>query len=40
MVAEAEVLFGVEDFEESGAWVAAEVGPELVDLVEHEDGVT
>ena len=39
MVAERRVLLGVEDFQERRRGVAAEVGAELVDLVEHEDGV-
>ena len=39
MVAEGRVLLRVEDFEEGGGGVAAEVGAELVDLVEHEDRV-
>ena len=39
MVAEGRVLLGVEDFQQRGRGVAAEVGAELVDLVEHEDRV-
>ena len=39
MVAERRVLLGVEDFQQRGRGVAAEVGAELVDLVEHEDRV-
>ena len=39
MVAEGRVLLGVEDFQERGRGIAAEVGAELVDLVEHEDRV-
>ncbi len=39
MVAEGEVLLRVEDFEQRGGGVAAEVRAELVNLVEHEDGV-
>ena len=39
MVAEGRVLLGVEDLQERGRGVAAEVGAELVDLVEHEDRV-
>jgi hypothetical protein len=39
VVLEAEVLLRVEHFEERRRRVAAEVHPELVDLVEHEDRV-
>ncbi len=39
MVAKCRVLLGIEHFQERRRGVAAEVGPELVDLVEHEDGV-
>ena len=39
MVAKCRVLLGVENFQECRGGVAAEVGAELVDLVEHEDGV-
>src|SRR5438034_7272034 len=39
VVAERVVLLGVEHLEERRAWVAAEVRADLVDLVEHEDGV-
>ena len=39
MVAERGVLLGVEDFQQRGGRIAAEIGAELVDLVEHEDGV-
>src|SRR5690606_3335307 len=33
------VLLGVEDLEQRGGGIAAEVAPELVDLVEHEHGI-
>src|SRR5450631_1211413 len=33
------VLFGVEDLQQRRCWIAAEVVPQLVDLVEHEDRV-
>ncbi len=39
VVAEGVVLLGVERFEQRGRGVATEVAAELVDLVEHEDGV-
>ena len=39
VVGEAEVLLRVEHLEERRAGIAAEVGPELVDLVEHHGGV-
>ena len=39
MVHEREVLLGVEDLEECGGGVAAEVRPQLVHLVQHEDRV-
>jgi hypothetical protein len=39
VVAEARVLLRVEHLEQGGGGVAAEVGPELVDLVQHEHGV-
>jgi hypothetical protein len=39
VVGEGMVLLGVEDFQESGGWVAAEVGSDLVDFVEEYDGV-
>jgi hypothetical protein len=39
VVAERLVLLGVEDLEERRGRVAAEVGADLVDLVEDEDGV-
>jgi hypothetical protein len=39
VVGEREVLLGVEHLEERGRRIAAEVGPDLVDLVEHDDRV-
>src|SRR5262249_26058675 len=39
MIHEHEVLFRIEDFEQRGRWVAAEVGRHLVDFVEHEHWV-
>ena len=39
MVGEGVVLLGVEHFQEGGGRVAAEIGAELVDFVEHHDGV-
>ena len=39
MVGEAVVLLGIEDFEEGGGGVAAEVHADFVDFIEHEDGV-
>ena len=39
MVGEAVVLLRVEHLEQRRGRIAAEVGPELVDLVEHHDGV-
>jgi hypothetical protein len=39
VVAECGVLLGVEDLEKRRGRVAAEVHPQLVDLVEHEDRV-
>ena len=39
MVAEGEVLLGIEHLEQGRRGIAPEVGPDLVDLVHHEDGV-
>ena len=39
MVAEVDVLLRVEHLEQRRRGIAPEIGPELVDLVEHEDGV-
>ena len=39
VVLEREVLLRVEDLQQGGAGVTAEIGPQLVDLVEHEHGV-
>ena len=39
VIAEGVVLFGIENLEESGGWIAAVVGADLVDLVEHENGI-
>ena len=39
VVAKRGVLLGIEHFQERRRGVAAEVGTQLVDLVEHEDGV-
>src|SRR5690606_26904093 len=38
-VHEGVVLRGVEDFEERGGGIAVKAHAELVDLVEHEDGI-
>ena len=39
VIAELSVLFGVEHFQQGGSRIAAEIGAELVDLVQHEDRV-
>src|ERR1019366_3819338 len=39
VVAVGGILFGVEDFEEGAGGVAAEIAAQLIDFVEHEDGV-
>src|SRR5438270_3152899 len=39
VIAEGRVLLGIESFEQSRRRVAAEVATELVDFVEHEDGI-
>ena len=39
MIVEGVVLLGVEDLEQSGGGIAPEVISELVDFIEHEDGV-
>src|SRR5690606_30801600 len=39
IVPESEILFGVEHFEESRAWVAAKIRADLVDLIEHNERV-
>src|SRR5260370_17052648 len=39
VIAEGRILFRVEDFHQRGGRVAAEVAAELVDFVEHHDGV-
>src|SRR6185369_11445815 len=35
VVAKGGILFGIQDFEKRGAWIAAKIGADLVDLVEH-----
>ena len=39
MVAESVVLLRIEDFQQGGRWIAAPVGADFIDLVEHKDGV-
>jgi hypothetical protein len=39
MIREGVVLFGIENFEQRGRWIASEVVTDLVDLIHHEDGV-
>ena len=39
IVAEAVVLLGIQDFQQSGSWVAAEIGGQFVDLIEEEDRI-
>src|SRR6266496_1823750 len=39
VVYEHEVLLGIENFQQSGGWVATEIHGHLVHFIEHEDGV-
>src|SRR3954464_2650879 len=39
MIGERRVLLGIEHLEQGGRWIAAEIGRQLVDLVEHEDRI-
>ena len=39
VVLEGAVLFGVQNFQQGGCGIAAEVGSHFVDFVEHEDGI-
>ena len=39
MIGEGGVLLGIEDFEQRCRWVAAEIGRELVDLIEQDDRI-
>src|SRR6185503_3311862 len=39
MIGEAVILFGVEHLQQRRRWIAAKIGGEFVDFVEHKDGI-
>src|SRR3990172_9009692 len=40
MVLKGRILSGIEDLQQSGGWVAMKTRAELVDFIQHEDGVS
>src|SRR3990172_3374645 len=40
MVLKGRILSGIEDLQQSGGWVAVKTHAELVDFIQHEDGVS
>src|SRR4029453_13643941 len=40
MVLKSCILSGIEDLEQRGGWVAVKTSAELVDFIQHEDGVS